>query len=613
MRAFAPTPAPRETLPSYVGRLAAYKGVTAQNLCYDMGVSIRRMLHHEPYALECLAKWGHLTDIQIEEMLSWTGRTCGDARMQFRGEIYISRSLRNPVVRGCPKCLWEDLTAPDQPLAETMVMRGDWLFREVSICLQHNHPLVALWDVPRSTDRYDIKKQMNFIHEKLLAKSLEQDLVEPSPYDLWLDRRLECGEDSTWLAETPLAAGAIICRYLGRELLRLRAQGVPPDADLTRVAQNEGFDILSKGPEAFRSALNQLAENADGFLDEPAKAFGKVYTYIANDRPEDTTLDAFRHILRDTILDIWPLGPGDEILGHKLKARKLHSVRSAVKQAGIKPDLMTKILIEHGAVSETDLRPDSRKTFPAQKFGWLVDAAADLVRPRAMRSILGATQSELAALEEERVLIPFVSDPDVRLRWRRKDGTVLLKKLTASASPIKPDDMDWEGFIQARKRGGFKIAELISFVKRGDLSVGLRGGEKAFRNIAFPRKELDVIRGARNSLVSGLVSVSEFGRSVGLRAGEIEKLVRAGHVEASTFVHPETGRDQLRMSSVGIAKFHRRFVTISTLARETGKHRNSIRTILRSGRVAPHVSRGESFGNVWLRKSVEHLFRGKPT
>ncbi|MBQ4827153.1 hypothetical protein J4729_21785 [Leisingera sp. HS039] len=79
------------------------------------------MLHHEPYALECLAKWGHLTDIQIEEMPSWTGRICGDARILFSGEIYVSRSLRNPVVRGCPKCLREDLKTLDPPLAETMV------------------------------------------------------------------------------------------------------------------------------------------------------------------------------------------------------------------------------------------------------------------------------------------------------------------------------------------------------------------------------------------------------------------------------------------------------------------------------------------------------------
>lgn len=38
---------------------------------------------------------------QLGEMLSWTGVQAGNVRMQFRGEIFVSRALRNPVMRGC--------------------------------------------------------------------------------------------------------------------------------------------------------------------------------------------------------------------------------------------------------------------------------------------------------------------------------------------------------------------------------------------------------------------------------------------------------------------------------------------------------------------------------
>ncbi len=51
-----PKPASRETLPSFLSRLAASKGGTAHDLAYDMGVSFKRFLALDSEALEQLAK-----------------------------------------------------------------------------------------------------------------------------------------------------------------------------------------------------------------------------------------------------------------------------------------------------------------------------------------------------------------------------------------------------------------------------------------------------------------------------------------------------------------------------------------------------------------------------
>ena len=163
--AIAVRPAPRETVPSYVARLAASKGVTALDFCVDMGVSLKRVINHEPEALACLEKWGELDSNELYELMSWTGVSRGDVRMELRGEVFGSRALRNPLVRGCSRCLVEDaVNQSDEPLSE-MVMRGEWQLRDAGICLRHKRPLVELWTVKRSDSRFDISSRLDEIRE----------------------------------------------------------------------------------------------------------------------------------------------------------------------------------------------------------------------------------------------------------------------------------------------------------------------------------------------------------------------------------------------------------------------------------------------------------------
>lgn len=53
-----------------------------------------------------------------------------------------------------------------------------------------------------------------------------------------------------------------------------------------------------------------------------------------------------------------------------------------------------------------------------------------------------------------------------------------------------------------------------------------------------------------------------------------------------------------------IEAFHRRFVTLTTVCEETGRHRNTLRGQLAAGGVARFVADGQSFGAVYLREEV---------
>lgn len=141
-----PQPAHRVTLFSYVSRVAATWRTTATELAYDAGTPFKRLVElQEDEAVAAFALWAGLDPASLAEMLSWTGTRAGEMRLQFRGEIHISRALRNPVVRGCPVCLRENAGKDPENPAAAFVMRGDWLLRDVVTCVQHGHPLIALW------------------------------------------------------------------------------------------------------------------------------------------------------------------------------------------------------------------------------------------------------------------------------------------------------------------------------------------------------------------------------------------------------------------------------------------------------------------------------------
>jgi hypothetical protein len=207
-----PPPAPRETVFSYLSRLAATWRTEPATLARHMGTQFRRFLELDPAAMDALVDWAELDPAQVEDLLSWTGVPTGNVRMTFRGEIFVSRALRNPVMRGCPVCLREDAAGHAGPPAAAMVMRGDWQMREAFVCVRHRHPLVELWRADRLADRHDMAARLREIEGDILSGALDRPAAPPPPtisgsarlQDGRLqDGRHQDGRDETWLEDQP--------------------------------------------------------------------------------------------------------------------------------------------------------------------------------------------------------------------------------------------------------------------------------------------------------------------------------------------------------------------------------------------------------------------------
>ncbi|WP_406721626.1 TniQ family protein [Thioclava litoralis] len=530
-----------------------------------------------------------MTDAQLAELLSWTGERMGDVRMRYRGEVMVSRALRNPIIRGCPICLRGD-SKDERPPLRKMVMQGSWLCRGVNVCVEHNHMLVPLWQETTPIVREDIGARLTAIWPDLRDGRLDQPLIEPPPYDRWLDDRLSGRGDQTWLAGQSLFAAMTFCGLLGAELQC--AQGLAED-DWS--AKALGFRYASAGPIAIEDAFTILSTADDGNPDVSRRAFGALFDKLEYIYRDDPDFDAFRALLRAHVIRIWPLAAGEPLLGQPLEERLVHSLLSASQETKIVPGLLDALLTEAGVFAEGDQRLPSRKIFDARIHSDLLGEIATRVGPKAMRDGIGATLTEFRALVAEGVLAPRSKLETVKNPWHLPDGLALLQDLEHPATPLPAGASGWETIHLASKQVGLPVARIVEAIREGRLQPKKLPEVFGYHGIVVELAALEMLQEQQ-------MAAAAFARLIGLRDyAAFTALIEAGHVPATQVKSVKTARLQWMMSDTEITAFRQRFVTPTMITEETGLHRNTIFAVFSAASVRLFRPDGLDAGPIYLR------------
>ena len=445
----------------------------------------------------------------------------------------------------------------------------------------------------------------------MAGSAVDRPSQPPTAYDIWLDKRLVTGIDTTWLKDQTLFAATTFCQLLGIELLRFHTSSGIAEASEEAAARAIGFEVARHGETAIMAALNDLAALSKGAGDEPNKAFGTLYTQLARGYRDEVAFDPFRDIMSDCIFALWPIAGGEVILGKPLEERSLHSVSSAAKETGIGPALLTQFLVKAGAFSKDDERPDARKTFDAKKYAPLLDEIPELIGPIEMRKIMSATLSQFKSLVDDGALVPVIDIPTVESPWRREDGIALITELLAYAQQIDMIDPLWESLHAAKIRSGIRTGAIIEAIRAQQLQVGARVGQVGYAGFCVLKNEIDTLIDAplRPKHVQDL-TVSAFGRQIGMRdKGRFPALIADGHATATEKINPTTGAAHLYMTENDIQAFHQQFMTSPTMEAEFGKHRRKLLTEVLAAGVNPFAPNSEDYGYVFLRSEVEAVFR----
>ncbi|MEN8951585.1 TniQ family protein [Planktotalea arctica] len=601
-----PSQSPGETAASLISRIAAHFNVDAKTFCNHKGVSFVRVVAGDPQVFEALRQFG---TVLPENLLDWSPIRRPSRIRSFRTHEFPSKALQTSQVRGCPVCLRLDAERSKEPAHIAMKMRGQWLVPHVTLCLIHNHPLVPLWRDPTPTSRYDSAPHLKSLAPQILSGDLDQDDREETDFDLWIDARLQGEQGSGWLDQFQLNAAANFCFMLGSTLLR--HEGITPyhisKFDHWSLYQI-GFEVACRGPEKIKKSLRKVQELPGSPLDGPKKIFPIMYERLAFGYAGKDAYRPFQELLRQHMLETWPLGVGDELLGKAVTERKVHSVLTAARATGVDQRRLRKMLAATGIVREANIGlSDAWEVFDAVQAKPALDALTDLIDAKAFAASIGATRSQFELLAKCEVISPALKDTKVKAIWDPAEGQALLDSLLLNAVQIQEARHPWVHLPRSAQRLKIEPGPIIKAIQNGRVKLTANhSGRDGYASIFVNHEE--VVQTLSPPLPEAQ-SIEAFAKAVGInQPSRMRRLVMKRHTPSTVLENPTTKAKQHYLTQEDAAAFHSKFMTLRTIAQAYKRSWQSIGAELKTKGVTPFTQSGETFGNLFLRKEVEAVF-----
>lgn len=545
-------------------RLAQANHVPLREFLRDMGIGIHSLIAGEGAVLGTLAE---LSGVPVAALRQGTPKISkGEA--WFAGHRFPAASVGGREVRGCPDCLNAD---PG--------LRGIWSLPFVTICAEHNRPLVTLWTVQDRLDRHDVARRLP---ELDLSPEARPEQRDPSQFEIWLLERLAGNTgQGHWLDQFDLYASSQFCFELGRAAIatKLPKWRVLGD-DQKWWPADVGFRLCSGCEEALCAALIDLQHLMGRPEEGPRKIFGGLHDLLAVD-PCPEELQPFQDILQRHIFETWPLAPGDEVLGEPVLRRERMSLPSVAR------------LLQ---MPETEVRAALKLDDRSPSVWMLIDCAE--ARAAFSEGLVESDFLQAMSLTP----LQFAQTRDAGLfertddqRWNAWAAQDLIDDLLLGAEPIYVAMHDWGSLNEASSRLQMTFPEIIEHVRSGRLArVGRYLQRSGFASV--------LINLGHIGQEGDAISLDAFAYSQGLRPSELLTFVRRNGLSCQKVRGPRGGA-QLRMSAADRNAFHDRFISFRTLGVIARLRWAELQARLDAGGIRPTGGSAK----IYTRADVAHL------
>ena len=591
----------RETGFSFMARLAARNGVSTRLLGLDYDIPFESVLDGEHAAISDLSVLG---GVKQQELSKWTARRIDGSYHNLRHDTFHTKSIRSPIIRGCPTCLRDDVSDQNAPPEQAMAFRSHWMVKHVFICLKHGQPLINLWREASPHSRYDTAQHFADCAKGIQQGNFDHQVRECTDYDEWIDSRLENGPGSGWLDQHPLHAAATFCFLLGNALLRLElnAPSSVPIEDRWAIYQT-GYAVASQGEAAIFQALKTLQQQTAFPNQGPKATFPLLYDRLAHDYATDVNFNPFKEILRRHILETWPLGTGDDLMGEPVEKRLFHSVITAAKETGVDQRRLRKMLEAQNLISP-DL-PDAWALFDAEAASSLLAELITFLPAKTFAETLCMTRSQFDILVEDGILKPSLSDVDTKHVWNPQEGQAFLANLFSGSEQLVQAQHGWEHISKSAARLKIRPGEIIRAIQDQRLmSIGKHADFDGYAALYVYHDQVAALLGGE---VQDAISIEIFAKSVGARQQtEFRRLITRGHTPSSKIRNPRTNTEQLYISLSDAEAFHAQYYTLRTMSSKFGRSWQRLSAELAAASVKPFSPDGTNFGNIYLKSEVDH-------
>lgn len=549
----------------------------AKEFCRDVGIRPGALAGGDRNAIDRLAQVtsadsGAITD----RLFIKTERN----RYRFKGECVAVQGLDFDGFRYCPACLVEDLEAGSGPALARPYRRSSWVFSSYRVCSKHGVQLVG-------SDGSALEFAAS-VHASLdTVRVAPVSVREASGFSYYLNERLRKGTTGGhWLDRFRIDAAGRICEIVGAtELFPGRYVSSLHTAEVS-AAQNRGFDTACGGASAIRELLERVQRAAELPPVTPLEAWPALHIYLRE--TSDTEYDPLRDILYEASVATMPFGEGDTCMGRNVTSRVIHSVRTAAKQIKAHPNRLRRLLEKGGFVSEASTGfYNERVLFNAGASDAFLELVAESMPWQAAVKYLNLPPRYDRLLLGEEFIEPLVRTADGPLTKhvfpkRRLDE--FLSRITANSSAFCPQDDRFMDIRSAARNTACYEHDIVRMLVTSELTnVRIDPAERAYMAILVDPEEVTRVISRR---YHGMTK-RQAGTTIRTRSKVVDALIDNGLLETFVCKKPTQGRRRIALVPDSVERFAERYVSLATLAIETGKHHTVLQQVLDQSGIEP--------------------------
>lgn len=596
-----------ETPEGFVSRLARFHGRPGRLFCTDLGLTISAISTGRPQALDELERLASLApgSLRSNAFLNLPGKTC-----LFRGETLTAGMLRRERVFVCPRCIADDISrAPGTAPILAAHDRAIWKFASVRTCPVHRVELVECGRAQNKT-RGDFVSAIEPALPEMEKMSAAATPRPPSSLEVYVVQRLKEGKGENWIDGFDLHTLTKFCELAGAIATKghaVAARSLTPQD--WQIAGGVGFDAMAQGPsgiEDFVSRMwrsypqvkvpNQRAQAVLGILHEWLRSGSE------GQRP-------IRELIYNHVVSTTPVGPGDEVLGHPVVKRRLHSIYTAHKEFGVHPKRLRKLLALAGVISEDHVsKSDHACHFDAETNRAFLVRIASSMSLQDAEDYLGAGRVHTKILFDNGFIKPFVSakaDGVGDHAFAKEDLDAFLERLGSGAVEVDAFEEPIYSIADASRRANRSSAEVVAAVLDGRLKW--RGRSRNAKGFASILVNLDEVRRVLADPIPDAIVPSSLHERLSTSARGVVDLIREGIFRPIVVRNPKNRCPMNAIPRTQVDVFSRKYVSLYELARELDQHPRLLKYELRDQGLMPAFSNERIRATFYRRTAVARV------
>ncbi|SIT05986.1 TniQ family protein [Paracoccus saliphilus] len=583
----------RETPVSLVSGIAQrnFYG-SARDFCLDLGLDWFGIIRGEQKEVSRVAQ---IAGVDNSNLQRWTFRNVGKLRVRIGREMGTIRTVCRSIPRVCPACIRASV---DQHGFSGAFLRADWQIVSIRTCDIHHVPLIRLPSRKHSQENYDIAA---IIRERFDLITGHIDIHrQESSLETYLRTRLRgTPHAGFWPDCFTLPVVARAAESLGgRILYGTQVKFTHLSDDMLHAAGAKGFDILSGGADALKSCLDDLTRESSDSQKFHRRDYGMFLTWLSSSRaaPE---MKLLKSVVRDHIIESFPIKSGAIVLGTVVKQPRLLSVTDAARELRMKPDQFLRFQMANGesvstgAVERQGVRVD---LLPALK-----DQIDDQITIKEAMRILNCSFDLVQKLADCRIL-PFHTRGGKARYISRRDAHELLRAV--EDLPATRQHGNFLTAAQVRERIACKASEILTLFMQGELSPTYR--DKRIKGINALLVDLEQVRSKITNRDPKFILFTEALGILRLRSAELHSLASMGYLRMTSRRDPDSGCMRKVIEAETLDRFRARFATLVMLAVELHRRSPHLRKDLEALGALP-VCSGSDLPQFYERSKLPNL------